>query len=167
MLRLAKLTDYAIVILAHLTREAHVCVHPAGAIADATRIPQPTVEKVLKLLGRGGIVVSSRGVRGGYSLGRPPEAISVVDVIIAIEGPVGLTECSHPDGSPCADEPTCPVSHHWPAVDRAVRGALGSVTILELSRPATARGAGAETHVPPTAGAAYPPHAVAMRKEGP
>ena len=136
MLRIAKLTDYAIVVLAHLAREAHVCVHAAPAVSEATGVPQPTVEKVLKQLARGGLLVSSRGIHGGYALARDPSAISVAQVIDTIEGPVGLTACSGVEGEACADEGHCQVSGHWSSIHDAVRGALEAVSILELSRPA-------------------------------
>ncbi|MCB9664114.1 MAG: SUF system Fe-S cluster assembly regulator [Alphaproteobacteria bacterium] len=134
MLRLAKLTDYAIVVLAHLAREAHVCVHPASAIAEATGVPQPTVAKVLKSLTREGLVLSSRGVTGGYSLARDPARISVVDVIAAVEGPLALTACAV-EGLGCTDEHHCQVAGHWPRINGAVIDALRAVSILDLSRP--------------------------------
>ena len=64
MLRIAKLTDYAIVVLAHMARNAHRCVHPATDLAEQTVVPLPTVQKVLKVLLREGLVVSMRGARG-------------------------------------------------------------------------------------------------------
>jgi len=141
MLRIARLTDYAIVLLAHLAREAHVCVHPASEIAEATGIPQPTVAKVLKQLTRAGLLRSVRGAHGGYALDRDPGRVSVADVIDAIEGPVALTACSvHGAGETCGDEANCQLSGHWPRINTAVVGALREVTILELARPARSAG---------------------------
>ncbi len=133
MLRIGKLTDYALVLLAHLARSQHVCMHPASDLAESTGIPVPTVAKVLKVLAREGLVVSHRGSRGGYALARDPAAISVVDVVEALEGPVAITDCSHVTGV-CLDQGRCDLSSHWPRINAAVREALVGVTLLELAR---------------------------------
>lgn len=135
VLRIAKLTDYAIVVLAHVARNAHVCVHSASDLADATGVPAPTVAKVLKLLARDGLLHSTRGAHGGYGLARDPGRISVADVIAAVEGPMALTACSAPGDASCSDEHHCQVSGHWPSINAAVRTALEGVSILELSKP--------------------------------
>lgn len=135
MLRLAKLTDYAIVLLAHMARQGHVCVHPAAELSEATSVPLPTVQKLMKSLTQQGLTLSVRGARGGYSLARDPAAIRLVDVIDAIEGPVALTACSVSEGEPCSDAAHCQVSGHWPVINRAVRSALEGVSVLDLSRP--------------------------------
>ncbi|MCB9681800.1 MAG: SUF system Fe-S cluster assembly regulator [Alphaproteobacteria bacterium] len=138
MLRISKLTDYAVVVLAHLARHAHVCVHSASDIASATSIPQPTVAKVLKMLARDGLVQSSRGAHGGYSLGRDPRRITIACVIDSIEGPIGLTACSQTgpaSGEGCADEHHCQLSIHWPGINAAVRSALEAISIDALARP--------------------------------
>lgn len=137
MLRIARMTDYAIVLLAHLVRQAHVCVHPASEVADATGIPQPTVAKVLKQLAREGLLRSVRGAQGGYVLAKDPARVSVADVIAAMEGPVALTACAvHGMGETCGDEDTCHLAGHWPRINEAVVSALRDVSILELARPA-------------------------------
>ena len=96
MLRLSKLTDYAVVVLVRLSRETEGC-RPRPGIAATTGIPEPTVAKVLKTLAARGLVASQRGARGGYRLLRPLAAIPVADVIAAIDGPIALTACV--DGS--------------------------------------------------------------------
>lgn len=135
MLRLAKLTDYAIVLLAHMARQGHVCVHSAVELADGTGVPLPTVQKVMKSLTQASLTLSVRGARGGYSLARDPAQIRLVEVIEAVEGRVALTACSAGDGEACSDEAHCQVSGHWPVINRAVRAALEQVSVLELSRP--------------------------------
>ena len=97
MLRLSKLTDYAVVVLVRLSRETGVQTSPG--IAVGTGIPEPTVAKVLKTLAAGGLVASQRGARGGYRLLRPLSAIPVADVIAAVDGPIALTACVEASGS--------------------------------------------------------------------
>lgn len=136
MLRISRLTDYALVVMAHLAREAHVCVHPATAIAEVTGLPQPTVAKILKALSREGLLHSVRGAAGGYSLARDPRAVSVADVIAAIEGPIALTACSVHGGETCADVDTCQLADHWPHINGAIASALAGVSVWDLARPA-------------------------------
>jgi FeS assembly SUF system regulator len=140
VLRLTKLTDYAIVLLTHFAADppdgAESEVWTARGLAAASLLPLPTVSKVLKQLSRAGILISHRGVAGGYSLARPAEAISVADVIAAIEGPISLTECSAVAPSLCELEPSCPSRSNWRRINEAVRGALERLSVAEMSVPA-------------------------------
>src|SRR3546814_13373922 len=65
----------------------------APDLAEATALPAPTVSKILKMLAKGGLVESRRGVNGGYVLTRRPEDISAAEIIAALDGPVALTAC--------------------------------------------------------------------------
>ncbi len=132
MLRISKLTDYGTVVLARLA-ESPEALSSAADVADSTRIAQPTVSKLLKSLGRAGIVESVRGAHGGYRLARPPESITAADVIDALEGPVSITECSAAD-SHCEHEPVCNVGSAWKRINLAIRNALDEVTLSDLSR---------------------------------
>ncbi len=130
MLRMSKLTDYGTMVLAQLasTRgELATC----GAVADATHLGQPTVSKLLKLLVRAGLVVSERGVQGGYALARAPELISAAEIIDALEGPVAITECSSLAGA-CDLESFCRVGVAWQKINRSIRKALQQVTLADL-----------------------------------
>jgi FeS assembly SUF system regulator len=140
MIRLAKLTDYGIALMSHIAR-SDSALHSARDIADATAIPLPTVSKLLKLLGQGGLLQSQRGVRGGYALTRPADMISVSDVVQALEGPLNLTECgdSGTKHSSCSIEHACLVKPHWQTINLAIRTALEQLTLADM----------AGTHLPP------------------
>ena len=158
MLRIARLTDYALVVLAHMVRQAHVCVHPASDIAEATGLPQPTVAKVLTTLCREGVLRSVRGAQGGYLLDRDPAEIRVADVIEAMEGPVALTACAvHGTGAPCSDLESCDLAGHWPTINRAVVGALRQVSLVDLARPSHELSLLAGRSMPPGASVPSPP----------
>jgi FeS assembly SUF system regulator len=133
MLRLSRLTDYAIVVLAALARDERRATS-ARVLMEETGVPWPTVVKVLKALGDGGLLHSSRGRHGGYRLVRPPEAIGLTDVIEAVEGDIGLTECSRQEGE-CNLHPVCRVADHWGPVNQAVRASLAGITLAELAAP--------------------------------
>lgn len=133
MLRLSKMTDYGTVVLAALAREPET-LHTAAELAEQTRLGLPTVSKLLKQLARGGLVRSTRGAHGGYSLARAPDAISAVEIIDAIEGPVALTECSEHAGNNCGLESICAVGSSWQRINFAIREALKAITLDTLCR---------------------------------
>lgn len=132
MLRISKLTDYGTVLLAHLAAN-HDVVCSAADVANATGIAVPTVSKLLKSLGRCGLVTSTRGTNGGYKLAKDPKDISAADIIDALEGPVSITECSATD-SQCEHEGICSVGGAWQRVNVAIRQALDEVTLSDLLR---------------------------------
>jgi FeS assembly SUF system regulator len=132
VLRLSKLTDYGPVLLAHLAANGgSVC--SAADVATATGVAVPTVSKLLKLLGRNGLVTSTRGANGGYRLAHDPRDISAADIIDALEGPVSITECSASD-SQCEHEGVCSVGVAWQRVNVAIRRALDDVSLNDLLR---------------------------------
>ncbi|NIV18021.1 MAG: SUF system Fe-S cluster assembly regulator [Woeseiaceae bacterium] len=132
MLRISRLTDYGTVVLAHLAGEnGSVC--SAAEVSQATGIAVPTVSKLLKSLGKAGIVTSTRGANGGYQLARMPAEISAASVIDALEGPVSITECSASDSS-CDYEQVCNVGSAWQRINVAIRRALEDVSLSDLLR---------------------------------
>ncbi|MEE4163841.1 MAG: SUF system Fe-S cluster assembly regulator [Woeseiaceae bacterium] len=137
MLRISKLTDYGTVVLAELAAAGNT-VSSANDVAAATGLAAPTVSKLLKLLSKAGLVVSTRGARGGYRLARQPADISAAAVIDALEGPVSITDCSADDKS-CDFESTCNVGGAWQRINVAIRRALDDVSLEDLlknTRPA-------------------------------
>jgi FeS assembly SUF system regulator len=133
MIRITKQTDYGIVLLtqfaAHPDRQAN-----APELAAETRLPLPMVSKILKLLVREGLLVSHRGVKGGYTLARSPEELSMAEIIGALEGPIAITECIEVAGD-CSHEQACPVRSNWQRINDAVREALEGITLAEMTHP--------------------------------
>jgi FeS assembly SUF system regulator len=138
MLRMSKMTDYGFVLLAGLASGGEGATHTARELAERTRVPLPSVSKVLKELSQAGFLVSHRGVAGGYALARAPRDISVVEVIGALEGPVALTECGgHPEVGPisCELEPTCHLRGHMRVINGVIHDALHRLTLADLVGP--------------------------------
>lgn len=133
MLRLSKLTDYATVILSFMAKDK-TQVRAAMEIATMTGIAQPTVSKILKLLVNAGVLVSTRGAKGGYALAKRPEEISVATVISALEGPIALTECSISHQG-CEQASGCDIWGNWGLINQTIHNALESVTLADLIRP--------------------------------
>jgi len=132
MLRISKLTDYGTVLLAHLAHNPDA-VCSAAEIASHTGISLPTASKLLKSLARNGLVTSTRGANGGYTLARDASTISAAEIIDALEGPVSITECSASD-SHCDIAEACGVGNAWQRINVAIRDALGEVSLVDLIR---------------------------------
>jgi FeS assembly SUF system regulator len=134
MLRLSKLSDYAIVLMTAMAAEPE-CQHSAAYLASRAQLSKATASKLLKRLAQSKLVLASRGRHGGYMLARSGPGISVTEIIEAIDGPLGLTECSVHGGN-CEVESHCSVKPHWRLINQAVRRALGDVTLEQLvSKP--------------------------------
>ena len=132
MLRISKLTDYAILLMVELTRDGEML--SAHALAERIHVEAPTASKVLKLLAGGGLLESYRGANGGYRVSRTAAKISVAEVIAAIEGPIAMTECSVEDGL-CSQEDNCELRSNWQRISMAVAQALRDVSLAEMSSP--------------------------------
>lgn len=132
MLKLGRMTDYAVVTLSRLAQEPPGTVMTAPRLAVATGLPEPTVAKLLKGLTHHGLVSAQRGAAGGYSLARPPGSITMAEVVTALEGPIALTACVDGSEDDCLIQGTCPIRGCWEPVNVALRQALAAVTLAEL-----------------------------------
>ena len=130
MLKMSKLTDYGTMVLSFLAENPKQ-MQSASDVARQTRLALPTASKLLKLMTRAGLVVSTRGAKGGYRLSRSPDEISAADVIDALEGPVAITQCSEADGH-CELEDFCGVSSSWQKINISIRRALDDVRLSQL-----------------------------------
>lgn len=136
MLRMTKQADYAIVLMTRMASAPEQRFN-ATEIASATGLPQPIVSKILKLLTRQELLSSHRGAKGGYLLAHSADQISIAQIIEAVEGPIGITECVDDTPGECSQEPICPVRSNWQRINEAVREALGEITLDEMSQPLT------------------------------
>lgn len=131
MIKLAKLTDYAVVVLAEMAVSKGVLLS-ASALAERTELPEPTVAKILKMLTAGNLIASVRGANGGYRLEREAASIPITAVIEAMEGPVSLTACAEGSHDTCARKGSCAVEARWNGVNKALNAALANVTLADM-----------------------------------
>lgn len=139
MIKLSKLSDYAVVVLSRLAAEQGELLTTTQLALD-TGVPEPTVSKVIKLLAKHNIVTSARGSKGGYMMDRAPHTITVAELIVALEGPIALTTCIDPtsiDG--CSIESLCPMRGGWHKVNTAIQQALESLSLADLLYPVHAK----------------------------
>jgi FeS assembly SUF system regulator len=130
MLRVTKLTDYATVVLTALAARPDA-VLSAAELAERAGLEMPTVAKLLKPLAQAGLVEGFRGTNGGYRLARAASQISLVEIVEAMEGPLGMTECSVHAGA-CGIEHSCGVRANWRRINDVVADALRSVTLAQM-----------------------------------
>ena len=131
-MRLSNLADYAVVTMSAAARHCGGGRTSAAELAAETGLPAPTVQKLVSRLSAAGLLRSVRGAGGGLQLARPAAAISLADIVEAVEGPIALAVCLEGD---CAMDHDCRVKPHWPVVNAALRGALAEVSLMQLSTP--------------------------------
>jgi FeS assembly SUF system regulator len=132
-MRLSSLADYAVVMMSAAARHCGHARINAATLSEETGIPLPTVQKLVSKLSTAGLLRSVRGAGGGFKLARPAAAVSLADVIEAIEGPIAMTACVETGKHDCGLEGSCRVQAHWPVVNAAVRGALANVSLTSLA----------------------------------
>ena len=134
-MRLTHLADYAVVMMTAAARREQGTRLSAAELASETGVPLPTAQKLMGKLASAGLLTSVRGAGGGFTLARGITAISLADIVEAVEGPISMTQCSGSDeASDCALDAHCRVKPHMGIVGAKVRGALDAVTLQELAQ---------------------------------
>lgn len=137
-MRLSSFADYAVLVMRTVAGHcgAQMITGPrlnGARIATETALPLPTVQKIVGQLTRAGLLTTERGVGGGVRLARPAAAITIADIVEAIEGPIVLSQCHDADhNGACPVGARCDVRSHWPVVSAAVRGALAGIPLNSL-----------------------------------
>ncbi|MRH77382.1 SUF system Fe-S cluster assembly regulator [Spiribacter sp. C176] len=132
MIRLNRETDYGFGILTLMAKAPEERFN-AAYLAEKRGLPQPVVSKILKQLTRSGVLVSYRGAKGGYGLARAPEQLTVAALIMALEGPIALTDCIEEGRSACQYGAQCTVSGVWNHINDVVSKALSEITLAEMA----------------------------------
>lgn len=133
MIRIGKLTDYAMLIMSHMAKNP-LSLLSATELADALHLTVPTVSKILKMLAEAGMVTSTRGAEGGYLLAKAANNITVADVIAAMEGDLAMTECCESIGL-CTIDSMCALRENWRKINSMIHAMLSKVTILNMMAP--------------------------------
>lgn len=131
-MRLSNLADYAVVIMSAAARHCGGGRVSASELAAETALPAPTVQKLVSRLTAAGLLRSVRGAGGGLQLARPAAAITLADIVEAVEGPIALAACM--ENEDCNAHHDCRLRPHWPVVNAALRGALAGIPLTQLAR---------------------------------
>jgi len=135
-MRLSSMADYAVLTMTAAARHCGGARVNVAQLAEETGLPGPTVAKLVSRLSAAGLVKSVRGAHGGFKLARPAAAITLADIVEAVEGPIALTSCVEAGKHDCTLEAACSLRPRWPRVNEALRGALAGIALAELSAPA-------------------------------
>lgn len=133
MMELTRKGEYAIRGILFLARQPKGKLSLAGEIADASGVPKTFLAKILQDFTKVGLVNSFRGTGGGFTLARPPDSITLREVVEAVEGPVLPNRCLIDAGS-CERDASCLVHPVWKRVRDEIVRILDGVTIEELAR---------------------------------
>jgi FeS assembly SUF system regulator len=133
-MRLSNMADYAVVTMSAAARHCGGARTSATELAVETGISLPTTQKLVSILSKAGLLRSVRGAGGGIQLARPAAAITLADIIEAVEGPIAMTACCDNGTHNCMMEGTCRVQPHWAAANAAVRGALASIELGSIAQ---------------------------------
>lgn len=132
MIRLSRLTDYAVVIVAQMATDLKRR-HTVPSLSEETGVPEPTVSKIMKKLSKTDLVISYRGVQGGYALTKPASKISMNELITIMDGPILIVDCvGGRKSKDCAAQKKCPIRGNWDEVNAALVNALESVKISDM-----------------------------------
>ena len=130
MIRISKLTDYAMVILAHMGKNPTLVLQ-TSEIANELNLTKPTVAKILKQLVNKNILISQRGATGGYQLANNTEELSLATIITALEGQVAITQCNSTTKH-CARAAMCPINSPWVKINHIIYESLAAYKLSDL-----------------------------------
>ncbi|MDQ7858379.1 MAG: Rrf2 family transcriptional regulator [Armatimonadota bacterium] len=140
-MELSRSAQFAIRTVVDLASAGHV--HTAD-VARRRGIPPAQGAKIIRRLARAGLVRTTRGAGGGVRLARPAEAITLREVIDAIEGPLAISRCAVYDDCPCVQP--CPVRAALARVQHELERLLAGITVADLA--AGSRGPARPTRAP-------------------
>tara|TARA_R110002096_G_scaffold70043_11_gene167902 strand:+ start:16850 stop:17332 length:483 start_codon:yes stop_codon:yes gene_type:complete len=132
MIKLSNLADYAVELMCCIALKPEE-VHSSAGLSAMTQIPLPTVSKILGTMVRANLLVSHRGLNGGFALAKAANDITITHIIEAVDGPVQLTNCLGDHGaSDCDRIQACGTRSQWYRINEAVKDALGSVLLSHM-----------------------------------
>jgi Rrf2 family protein len=137
MLRFSKKADYGLMAVQYIASVqygdlAHARVVNTKEIAEEYNIPVELLAKVLQTLAKHGIVESQNGPKGGYLLAKNARAITIAQVLEAIEGPLGITDCYHDEASSCVQLEHCNIRTPLLKVQSSIQQLLNSMTVEDM-----------------------------------
>ncbi len=131
MLQITRQTEYAIRGLQELARRNGESPVQLKLIAGSCQVSEAFLAKIFQMLAQAGVVKSHRGVKGGFSLGRAPEDITLREVVEICEGGIALNHCLR-KVDPCQDADTCAIANVWREAQAALTGALDKTTLADV-----------------------------------
>lgn len=129
MLKITRETDYALLIMTHLAK--HKMAQSASQIAGDCDLSAAFTSKILKILTKEKLLTSIRGSQGGYLLDKQPEDITLLEIIVAIEGPMSINDCTK-DHSSCERSHNCELTPHWALINNILHREFSNISLASL-----------------------------------
>ncbi len=133
MLKLSKKIDYGLMAIHYMVIHNSESVANTKQIAEEYNIPVELLAKVLQKLAKKGLIVSQNGPKGGYSLGKAPNRITVAEVVEAIEGPIRIADCYKMDG--CLQMARCSIRTPIEKIQSSIIELLDKMTMAQINYP--------------------------------
>ncbi|OGT55296.1 MAG: SUF system Fe-S cluster assembly regulator [Gammaproteobacteria bacterium RIFCSPHIGHO2_12_FULL_42_10] len=133
MIRISKMTDYAILVMGALAKRPEAILS-AASLASTLRLSVPTVSKILKTLLLADLVKAMRGSEGGYCLSQPAASITIARVVAAMEGDLAVTECCE-SSRLCTIDSFCALKENWKKINKMLNVVLSKWTIQDMLKP--------------------------------
>lgn len=130
-MKLTRGSDYGLLGMLYLASQPREKVVLISEVAEAQGVPESYLAKIFQDLAKAGLVRSHRGARGGFTLARAPQQITLRQIIEAIEGPIAISRCLDPREG-CASSATCPACGALAEAQKAFTSALDAVTLHSL-----------------------------------
>lgn len=135
-MQITRQADYALRAMLYLSQLEPTQRAATSQIAEEQHIPPSFLAKIISQLSIAGLIHTSRGARGGVSLARNPEEVTVLEVVEAIDGPIALNECTH-STSACPFGDGCPLRPLWCETQAELVNRLRSTTFAQFARQQT------------------------------
>ncbi|MCX8102874.1 MAG: Rrf2 family transcriptional regulator [Candidatus Bipolaricaulota bacterium] len=130
-MKVTRKSDYGLRALCTLAQRYNQEPVSIGQLSAEHKIPEPFLEKIMQELREHGLVEATHGRGGGYLLKKRPSAISLREIVHALDGPIALVTCLDPSLK-CAIEDGCPTSPVWEIVNQKLEEYLGSLTLSDV-----------------------------------
>ncbi|MBI2833715.1 MAG: Rrf2 family transcriptional regulator [Acidobacteria bacterium] len=147
-MQLTRTADYGVRAMTYLAACAEGTRASVAEVAAAADVPASLMSKILQRLASARLVVSYRGKEGGFELARPAAQLSLLDVLVAMEGPLCLNLCLL-SGEACDRRPWCAAHLIWAEVQKKMAAVLGAASLAELARVSASRRAALSTGARP------------------
>lgn len=131
MLRISKLADYGTKVMVALAEQSER-LFAASELAEQTRVPLPTVSKILKMLSKAQLLRSQRGTLGGYQLAVPAEQITLAQIVSVMDGAIAMTDCKD---NCCELAVGCNTKHNWSTISQVISSVLEGITLAQMLKP--------------------------------
>ncbi len=132
-MRITRAFDYTLRALMHMGKFPEGSVFMRSDLAKVILVPNSFLGKILQNLAKSGILISERGKKGGFRLGRAPKDIGIYEIFIVVDGPLNINNCMD-KGFQCEASCDCQATHMWQDIQNSLEAKLKTYTLADISK---------------------------------